>query len=903
MSEWQRVKSVFEEIIELPDGHREQSLDRLCGGDSQLRAAVVDLLAAHDDAGEFLHSPTLNPLSGRQLGGGSDAKIPHKIGPYTPLEIIGEGGFGTVYRAEQHEPVRRIVALKVIKPGMDSREVITRFEGERQALALMSHPNIASVLDAGTTPDGRPFFVMEFVPGEPITKFCDEHSLSVEDRLKLFIQVCHAVQHAHQKGIIHRDIKPSNVMVIPGGAQSSIRDGSKNVTHQGPSATAKVIDFGVAKATDQRLTEHTINTQHGMFIGTPAYMSPEQAGISQIDVDTRTDIYSLGVLLYELLAGSPPFDPRSLLSRDYSEIQRIIREVDPPKPSTRLSSLKEFAVEQSDDVPPNPGAVDIAAPSTPASSAARPGAARPSHIADRRQTDVRSLIRHLRGDLDWIVMKCLEKDRTRRYETANDVALEIERYLNHEPVKAGPPTLRYRLKKFARRNRAAFVAITGITLALTIGLAISIAGFVAAMRARDNAEVQRARAIESADEAQRAVRKAETVKRFLQETLAAADPKYSARRDMTVREALSQSVAKLDAGSMKEQPEIEAAIRMTIGRTYMGLAQYAAADEQIEWAVSTYQKLQGESGLDFADAIQLRGSVHILSGRPTEAERDFRTALAIQRERRPAGHANIAACLNDLGTTLTNTKRFDEAITTLTEALAIARRTENENESVLPEVVNNLGLAYQMQGDWVKAEPYFREAITLNQNLLGKLHPNIATNLDNLAQSMQGQTKPEEAERFYREALSIRRELYGSDHPDVAASLHNLATLLWIRGDRAGCEEALRESLEILRRVYGFVHADTIRVIHSLVSVIGARGLLDEADTLMSDAYLAVRDSSDVTFEDKRSLAARLVELHQYRKNAEMADKWRKTLEDLRATTQPADAAPSPAPATTQPSD
>ncbi|RIK67423.1 MAG: hypothetical protein DCC65_06225 [Planctomycetota bacterium] len=865
MSDWQRVKSIFEEIIELPEPEREPALERFCSGDAAVRAAVSDLLAAHDSAGEFLHAPTMNPAGEERLAalaGAPQCPTPTQIGPYTLLEVIGEGGFGTVYRAEQQEPVRRVVALKVIKPGMDSREVIARFEGERQALAMMNHPHIAAVLDAGATADRRPYFVMEYVPGKPITRYCDDHALSIGDRLGLFVQVCQAVQHAHQKGIIHRDIKPSNVLVVP--APDSPQHSAGHSTHSGSAARAKVIDFGVAKATDQRLTEHTVNTQQGMFLGTPAYMSPEQAGVGPLDIDTRTDIYSLGVLLYELLTGAPPFDPRSLLVSSHSEIQRIIREVDPPRPSTRLSTLR--------DKPDGGG-------DTPAS---------PSRIAAQRQTDARSLIRHLRGDLDWIVMKCLEKDRARRYETANDVALEIERYLNHEPVKAGPPSLTYRLGKFTRRNRAAFIAVTGIALALLVGLAISIAGFLAARRARDVADAQRVLAVQSAEEALRAARKAETVTQFLQETLAAADPKVSARRDMTVREALNQAVAKLDAGSMGEQPETEAAIRMTIGRAWMGLAQYAEAEEQVERALALYRAKQGDEGFDSAEALQLRGSVRSLAGRLEEAERDFRAALAAQRARRPAGHAAVAACLNDLATTITSQGRYDEAAAMLTEALEISRRAENERESVLPEVVNNLGLVYLLQKNWTSAQPLFHEAVRLNQRLLGRLHPNIATNLDNLAQSYQGKGDLDSAEKHYREAIAMRRELFGSDHPDVAASLHNIATLLWIRGDRAGAEKAVRESLDIFRRVHGPAHPDVVRVVHSLVSVVGARGLYDEADSLMAETFEAVRNAPDVTFDDKLSLAKRLVELHEFRKDSEKAAEWARNVRALQATTQPA---------------
>jgi len=344
---------------------------------------------------------------------------PERIGPFRILDELCEGGMGIVYLAEQDKPLHRRVALKVIKLGMDTNHVIARFETEREALALMNHPNVARVFDAGATDDGRPYFAMEHVPGLRITDYCDMHRLTTDQRLHLFTDVCNAVQHAHQKGIIHRDIKPGNVLVA----------------EQDDKPVVKVIDFGVAKATQQRLTERTLFTELGQLIGTPGYMSPEQAEITVLDIDTRTDIYSLGVLLYELLVGARPFDEKVLRQAGQAEIQRIIREVDPPKPSTKFSNL----------------------------------GAHSSIIAQMRHTEPKTLARELRGDLDWIVMKCLEKDRARRYATANGLAQEIERHLHHEPVLAGPPSAIYRVRKFVRRNRAAVVAAAALFAAATVG--------------------------------------------------------------------------------------------------------------------------------------------------------------------------------------------------------------------------------------------------------------------------------------------------------------------------------------------------------------------------------------------------------------------------------------------------
>ena len=416
------VKQVFQEALERPGSERVSFVDAACEGDSEARDRVVALLGAYDDADGFLASPTLPPEAVRGAGvgvNGSGGFVGTRIGPYKLLQVIGEGGFGVVYMAEQEEPIRRRVALKLVKLGMDTKEVIARFEAERQALAMMEHPNIARVLDAGATETGRPYFVMELVRGVPITEYCDENCLSTRERLELFAQVCHAVQHAHQKGIVHRDLKPSNVMV-------TLHDGR---------AMPKVIDFGVARAISHPLTDRTLFTEFGQFIGTPTYMSPEQAEMSGLDIDTRSDIYSLGVLLYELLTGTTPYTRGQLKHVARLEILRVLREVEPPRPSTRLSQMGESSVA----------------------------------VARLRGSEPSALEKLLRGDLDWIVMKALEKDRGRRYASASELAADLERYFGGDPVSAGPPDLGYRLRKIVRKHRGKVAAAAAVVLAILAG--------------------------------------------------------------------------------------------------------------------------------------------------------------------------------------------------------------------------------------------------------------------------------------------------------------------------------------------------------------------------------------------------------------------------------------------------
>ena len=700
------------------------------------------------------------------------------IGRYKLIRTLGEGGFGTVFLAEQLEPVKREVALKVIKLGMDTKQVIARFEAERQALAMMDHPGIAKVFDAGTTDSGRPYFVMELVKGETITAHCDRLNMPTKDRLALFNQVCEAVQHAHQKGIIHRDIKPSNVLVADG-------DGK---------AQPKVIDFGIAKATNQRLTEKTVFTQMAQFIGTPAYMSPEQAEVSEVDIDTRSDIYSLGVLLYELLAGATPFDSSQLLSAGYGEIQRIIKEVEPPLPSSRVSSLGDSL----------------------------------KATAEHRQLNGNQLAKRLKGELDWIVMKCLEKDRTRRYETANGLARDVGRFLVNEPVSASPPSRSYRLKKLIVRNRAVFVAGFAMVALLAAGVVGTGVGLVRAKRAEKQAIT--------------AAATSNQVATFLTDMLSGVGPSAARGRDTEMLEEILLETHEKLAEDLAGQPEAEGEIRSYLGTTYFDLGQYTNALEQYQLSLKLLTTAFGESHEDVAQQYGNLGLTHEQQQNFELAETNLRKALALRLDLFGEMNAAVGESKLYLANYLVNDGRYEDAEPLLLEALEVQRQTLGQEDEQMAISLNSLGNLMQHLERYEEAGPYYDQALAMHTKLLGADHPFVITDGLNLGWLSYNLGDFKTANRYFSDAEIIGRRVYGEKHPKVVEILTSRGDCEEKLGNMEAAESLYREAWDMSAATHGPGHILTSEAIDRLVDLMKDLERRDEAIALM-DQVLTIQKS------------------------------------------------------------
>lgn len=758
--QWGRIKELFGAALELDPAQRAGFLREACGADENLRVELESLLAAHDQSDLLSNSPW-------QENPSLHSQAPKSIGPYELIRKLGEGGMGQVWLAEQTTPVRRQVALKLIRAGMFDDALLQRFQSERQSLAMMDHPAIAKVFEAGSTPDGQPYLVMEYVPGLPITKYCDEKKLTIRERLELFIKACEGIQHAHQKAIIHRDLKPANILVVEIDRRPAPR----------------IIDFGLAKTITPLGDDKTILlTQAGSFLGTPGYMSPEQADPGVQDVDTRTDVYSLGVVLYVLLTGSLPFETRK---KPVHEILRQLREEDPPRPSTRVGQDNDSST----------------------SSAAERG------------TEPGQLVSLLKGDLDWIAMKALEKDRNRRYGTPSELAADIGRYLNSEPVTARPASAGYRLQKYVRRHR--------IAVAVAAGLVLLLAGF-AAVQAMQLRRITRERD------------RADRVTEFMSGMFKVSDPSEARGNSVTAREILDKASTNVGPG-LAEDPELQAQMMEVMGNVYKNLGLYSRADSLLKDSSETWARILGPKDPQTLNSLDELGWTLSREGRYAESEKIQRKVLEVRTRVLGPEHPDTARSMAHLAEALGYQARYPEAEKLYRQALEIRRRTIGPEHPDTLSSIYSLTTVLDGQGKYAEAEVLQRQVVEVRRRVLGPEHPDTLLSLNGLAWTLSAEGEYIEAEKAQREIVNIRQKILGPEHPLTLKSINSLVSTLIALQRYAEAETLQRNGLEIQRRVLGPEHPDSLASLNNLAWILDMQGRYAEAEKLQRDVLEAQR--------------------------------------------------------------
>jgi eukaryotic-like serine/threonine-protein kinase len=795
--QWKKIKEIVGAALERGAAERAPFLEQACAHDESLRAEVDSLLSEYEKSSGLSE----HPLSGESL---DPAPVEFKfIGPYRLIRKLGEGGMGQVWLAEQTAPVRRQVALKLIRTGADDKAVLQRFQSERQSLAIMDHPSIAKVLDAGATPDGQPYFVMEYVQGVSITNYCDQHQLKIRDRLELFIKVCDGVLHAHQKAIIHRDLKPANILVVEVDGKS----------------TPRIIDFGLAKAIGPQAAGETVFTQAGGFVGTPAYMSPEQADPRVTDLDTRTDVYSLGVVLYELLTGSLPFDPKQWQEQPLDEVLRQLREQDPPRPSTKVETEKE------------------------SSTAA----------AAMRGTEPKQLATLLHGDLDWITMKALEKDRTRRYGTPSELAADITHYLNNQPVAARPASTSYRLRKYVHRHSVA-VAVAAAFVLLLAGVAVLQA-------------VQLRRTTRERDRANR-------ITEFMTGMFKQSSPSEARGNSVTAREILDKASKEIDTG-LTNDPELRAQMMYVMGVVYDNLGLYPRAQVLLQQAIEIQKHVLGPEHPDTLRSRSNLAKVLMDEGHFDEAEKLERRTLADERRLLGPEDPLTLETTGTLALIVQGEGHFDEGEKLAREVIEVATRRLGPESALVLASMNALSNALWSQNRYAESEGVCRQLLDIERRTLGPDHPQTLRAMSNLALAIQAQGRGTEAEPMYREALTACQRVLGPEHPLTTHVMFNLAGLLFIERRLTDAEKLYREVWAIQSRTIGPEHPDTLNSKSELADDLFIQGRVREAEKLQRETLatrlLVLGPENPRTLASQGALARTLIKEGHYVEGEKLA--------------------------------